>query len=101
MFALQTNPASPAVLNLVLHKIFMYLILGMFTIAPSSFPGLPSLLRHWVKPDFVTLSCWSSRLGWVVDQSNYTSYLRLIMQNTRCLPPTAKLRCGWGLQGGR
>jgi len=24
------------------------------SIAPSSFPGLPSLLRHWRWPDFVT-----------------------------------------------
>ena len=47
MFAPQTNPASPAVLMYRNSKEFlfcMWLIQGMSTIAPSSFPGLPIFL---------------------------------------------------------
>ena len=47
MFAPQTNPASPAVLMCRKPKkefLCTVLNLGMFTIAPSSFPGLPIFL---------------------------------------------------------
>jgi hypothetical protein len=42
----QTNPASPAVFMYRNSGEFLcrFLILGMFTIAPSSFPGLPIFL---------------------------------------------------------
>ena len=46
MLAPQTNPASPAVFTCQIPKgiLVYYLILGVFTIAPSSFPGLPIFL---------------------------------------------------------
>jgi hypothetical protein len=47
MFAPQTNPASPAVFMCRKPKRnsnLVCVILGMFTIAPSSFPGLPIFL---------------------------------------------------------
>jgi len=51
MFAPQTNPASPAVLMCrYSQQIFMlFVIQGMSTIAPSSFPGLPIFLPRCEK----------------------------------------------------
>jgi hypothetical protein len=67
MFAPQTNPASPAVFTCRIPKkeFFLVLILGMFTIALSSFPGLPILLRRQHKAELRSYRLFdpSSRVG--------------------------------------
>ena len=71
MFAPQTNPASPAVLRYRYSQkkyLCIWLIQGMFTIAPSSFPGLPIFLpRCDCSPTLETRVYVSIDGQWVVD----------------------------------
>ena len=44
------------------------------SIAPSSFPGLPSLLRHWLSQISSRLGCLLRlRRGWVIDHLDRTA----------------------------
>ncbi len=74
MFAPQTNPASPAVLETV-KNLFSLCLSRMFTIASQAFLGLPIFLRRQFNWTSLVRLSESMRLGWVNDRNQLNTKL--------------------------